>query len=131
MTLPDPQLNACAHSQLAATSWFRNALEVVAPPDADEGEVQEQRDRLKYSALFFKGELSSMGFQLLQACQIQVSCRAPISSPHLHSGQADLRSLRLCLSYGITLPTTLMAGHMCLSRCCWMHLAVMVCHEII
>jgi hypothetical protein len=50
--VPDPQLNACA--QLAAMEWFRNALGAVLPPDADEEEVQEQRDLLKYTALFFK-----------------------------------------------------------------------------
>ena len=40
--------------QLAAMGWFRSALEAVVPPDADEEEVQELLDRLRYTAFFFK-----------------------------------------------------------------------------
>ena len=54
LTVPDPQLNACAHSQLAAAAWFRTALKSMVPPDADEEEVQEQWDLLKCTAFFFK-----------------------------------------------------------------------------
>jgi hypothetical protein len=71
LTLPDPQLNACAYSQLAATSWFRNALKSMVSPDADEEEVQELLDELKYSALFFKVRPQVWG-----------SCTVPIITSH-------------------------------------------------